>query len=368
MKKRILITAISVMLMSQNVFADNCDDLVITWKSLYSTMQGKAYSIAATRTVTTPDEWKNAITDAYENLEDRITLQIAGFNDDDYNLSTLKNYNVTISAKGFVSEEDISTITYTFDYNPNYKIARVVDNYTLFSKLDIEQKEAYDILWESTRKLTDNLSTDYEKEIAIHNFITDNFKYGPVDTSNVPQRAHSITGFIIDGQGICEAYANTFYVMGKMAGLDVSIITGTINNVNHMWNLINLDGEYYHVDVTSDDPAPDIPNRERYTYFNVSDSIMSKTHAWERSDFPECNSDKYNYYTLNNYIIHNEQELKDFINAELNNGKTSFTFRTEDYVISSVDIIKYYTTNKGFYTVNITGEYGKESTYNVTLK
>lgn len=356
------------MLMTQNVFADNCDELVTTWQSLYSTIQGKAYSKGTTKTVTTPDEWKNAIISAYENLEDRITLQIAGFNDDDYNLSKLKNYNVSISAKGVVSADEISTITYIFDYNPNYKIARAVDNYTLFSKLDIEQKEVYDILWDSTRKLTDSLKTDYEKEVAIHNFITDNFKYGPLNTSNVPQRAHSIQGFVMDGQGICEAYANTFYVMGKMAGLDVSIITGTTNNVNHMWNLINLDGEYYHVDVTSDDPAPDVPNRERYNYLNVSDSIMSQTHAWERSEFPECNSDKYNYYTLNNYIIHNEQELKDFINTALNSGKTSFTFRTEDYAISSVDIIKYYTTNKGFYTVSISGEYGKESTYNVTLK
>lgn len=368
MKKKILITAASVILLSQNVFADNCDDLVITWKSLYSTIQGKTYTKAQVKTVTTPDEWENAIINAYENLEDGVTLQIAGFNDNDYNLSKLKNYNVTISAKGYVTTDEISTIMYTFDYNPNYKIARAVDNYILFSRLDIEQKEVYDILWESTRKLTDDLSTDYEKEVAIHNFITDNFKYGPIDTSVVPQRAHSIQGFVIDGQGICEAYANTFYVMCKMAGLDVSIITGTTNNIDHMWNLIKLDGEYYHVDITSDDPAPDIPNRERYNYFNVSDNIISKTHSWERSDFPECNSDKYNYYTLNNYIVHNEQELKDFINTELNSGKTSFTFRTEDYAISSADIIKYYTTNKGFYTVSITGSYGKESTYNVTLK
>lgn len=368
MNRKILLTVISVIFMNQNVFADNCDDMVTTWKSLYSTIQGKTYTKTPARTVSTPQEWKNSIVASYENLEDSITLQIAGFNSEDYNLNKLKNYDVSISAKGFVSENEISTITYNFDYNPNYKIAKAVDTPLLFDKLDIEQKEVFDILFESTKKLTDNLQTDYEKEVAIHNFITDNFQYGPLDTSNVPQRAHSVTGFVFDGQGICEAYANTFYIMGKMAGLDVSIITGTTNNVSHMWNLIKLDDEYYHVDVTSDDPAPDLPNRERYNFFNVSDDIISKTHSWERSEFPSCTSDKYNYYTMNNYIIHSEQELKDFINTELNNGKTSFTFRTEGYTISNVDIIKYYTTNKGFYTLNVTGEYGKESTYNLTLK
>ncbi|MDO4300062.1 MAG: transglutaminase domain-containing protein [Clostridia bacterium] len=368
MKKKALLTAVITILMSQNVFADNCDDLVTTWKSLYSAIQGKTYTQAAAKTITTPIEWEQAIVNAYSNLEDKITLQIAGFNDDDYNLSKLKNYDVSISAKGFVSESQISTIDYSFEYNPNYKLARVVDNATLFDKLSLEEKEVYNILYESTKKLTENLETDYEKEAAIHNFITDNFKYGPLDMNNVPQRAHSVTGFVADGQGICEAYANTFYIMGKMARLDVSIITGTANNVSHMWNQIKLDGEYYHVDVTNDDPPPDVPNRERYTYFNVSDDIISKTHSWERNDFPQCTADKYNYYSINNYIIHNEQELKDFINNCLNSGNTSFTFRTENYAISGPDIIKYYTSNKGFSTINITGEYGKDATYNVTLK
>lgn len=368
MKKQLILTATAVMLMSQNVFADNCDDLVKTWKNLYFTIQGKDYAESTPVTVTTPAEWKEAIITSYEKLNDSITLKIAGFNETDYDLSTLKNYDVSISAKGIISDSDFSTITYSFDYNPNYKIAQAVDFPTLFSKLDLEQKEAYNILYSSTQQLTENLSTDYEKEVAIHNFITDNFSYGPLNTSDIPRRAHSITGIVLDGQGICEAYANTFYVMGKMANLNVSIITGTLNNVNHMWNLIELDGEYYHVDVTSDDPAPDVLNRERYTYFNCSDEIMSKTHSWERKDFPACISDTYNYYTLNNYIIHSEEELKNFINLKLNSGETSFTFRTEGYSIANVDIIKYYTSNKGFYTVSITGEYGKESTYNVTLK
>lgn len=354
--------------MSQPVFADNCDDLVTTWNLLYSNIQGKTYDESNPKTVSTPEEWENAITSSYGRLDDKITLSILNFNENDYNVSKLKNYDVSISAKGFVSDTDISTITYTFDYNPNFKIAKAVETPSLFNKLTLEQKEAFDILYASTKELVSNLTTDYEKEVAIHNFITNNFQYGPLDMNNVPQRAHSITGFVFDGQGICEAYANTFYVMGKMAGLDVSIITGTANNVSHMWNLINLDGEYYHVDVTNDDPTPDVPGRERYTYFNVSDDIISKTHSWERSEFPSCTSDKYNYYTLNNYIIHSEQELKDFINKKLNAGKTSFSFRTEDYQIENADIIKYYTTGKGFSTINITGEYGKESTYNITLK
>ena len=368
MKKLLAITILATTLFSQNVFADNCDDLVKKWKNLFATIQGKTYDAPLTRTVTTPEQWKVAIEDAYNNLNDSITLQIAGFNNEDYDINLLKNHNVSISAKGYVSHNEFSKVTYNFTYNSNFKIAQAIDNKNLYKKLNIQEKEAYNILNQATQTLTNSLETDYEKELAIHNFITDNFKYGPLEMSEVPARAHTVTGFLIDGQGICEAYANTFLIMGKFAGLDVSIITGTTNNINHMWNLIKLDGNYYHVDVSSDDPSPDVPNRERYNFFNVPDDIMSRTHAWERKDFPSCTSYDYNYYTLNNYIVHNEQELSEFINNKLSNNETYFTFRTEGYAIPNVEVIKRYVKDRGFYSVNISGEYGKESTYNITFK
>ena len=40
MKRKILLTSVALMLMSQNVFADNCDSIVSTWQSLYSNIQG----------------------------------------------------------------------------------------------------------------------------------------------------------------------------------------------------------------------------------------------------------------------------------------------------------------------------------------
>ncbi len=368
MKRKIILTALAVLLMSQNVLADNCDDIVTVWKTLYSNIQGKTYSVANEKTVSTPEEWESAIVSAYYRLEDSITVNIIGFNEDDYDLTTLKNYNVSISAKGFISKDGISSIKYTFDYNPNYKILRAVETPALFSKLDLEQMEAYRILYESTTDLISGLKTDYEKEIAIHDFITDNFKYGPLDMDSVPQRAHSITGFVFDGEGICEAYANTFYVMSKMAGLDVSIITGTVNNVSHMWNLIKLDGEYYHVDVTSDDPTPDEEGRRRYTYLNVSDDILSSTHAWEKSEFPACTSDTYNYYTRNNLVVRSYDELAEFINSQISSGNNTFTFRTEDYEIENADVLKSLLSDWGFMSISITGEYGKEYTYHIVLK
>ncbi len=370
MKKKItalLLCVITALSLPVSAFADNADELVSVWKQLRATLYGKEYVNSGPRVVTNAEDWQKIIQASYRDLEDSITINIPGFDEDVYDIKKLKNYDVSISASGQIVPGELSVITYSFDYNPNFKLARAVDEPRLFSRLDIDEKDVYNKLTQCTRTITSGLSSDFEKETAIHNFITDNFTYGPI-VDSVPQSAHSVVGFVKDGQGICEAYANTFYIMCKIANLDVSIITGTANNVNHMWNLICLDGEYYHVDVTNDDPAPDVPGAERYNYFNLTDDIISKTHSWERSDFPACTSEKYNYYNMNKLIIHSEEELKKLLDDELKKGNTAITFRTEEYEIKSPDVIKSYIMGKGFNNIQIKGEYNKESTYNITLR
>ena len=53
-----------------------------------------------------------------------------------------------------------------------------------------------------------------------------------------------------------------------------------------MWNIIKLDGEYYHIDVTSDDPTPDDGSRLIYSNFNLTDAQISEKHTWDTSQFP----------------------------------------------------------------------------------
>ena len=45
--------------------------------------------------------------------------------------------------------------------------------------------------------------------------------------------------------------------------------------MNHAWNLVQLDGQWYHVDVTWDDPAPDRYGQVLHDYFLVTDQEIS---------------------------------------------------------------------------------------------
>lgn len=127
--------------------------------------------------------------------------------------------------------------------------------------------------------------TDLEKEKAIHDFIATNviydkgaaskIKYAPAKTD-----PDGLYGAIIEGYSVCGGYAHTMKALGLMAGLDISYVIGEANGEGHAWNIIKLNNEYLHVDVTWDDSEG---RGIHYENFNVTalDRIRVATFDYE---------------------------------------------------------------------------------------
>lgn len=52
---------------------------------------------------------------------------------------------------------------------------------------------------------------------------------------------------------VCEGYAKSFQYLCDCMGLECYLVTGDLGFAGHMWNIVNVDGKYYYVDVTSCD-------------------------------------------------------------------------------------------------------------------
>ena len=63
-----------------------------------------------------------------------------------------------------------------------------------------------------------------------------------------------------------------------MSNIDCLYVTGAAGNMRHSWNKVKVDGVWYNVDVTLDDPGRGSP---KYTYFLISDSQLAKDHKWD---------------------------------------------------------------------------------------
>ena len=98
------------------------------------------------------------------------------------------------------------------------------------------------------------LGTDVEKLLYVHNYLVDTVTYDTTYNDN----QNNIYGSIYLNSSMCEGYAAAFAYITTRLGLTTYVITST--EIGHAWNLVYLDGYYYHIDCTWDDPTISNPN------------------------------------------------------------------------------------------------------------
>ncbi len=93
-----------------------------------------------------------------------------------------------------------------------------------------------------------NLSmTNYDKIKAFHDHIVNNTKYDENNTFD----SYTAYNLITSGISICGGYSDIMSIFLNALGVKNYKITSR----NHIWNLVELDGTWYHLDATWDDPV-----------------------------------------------------------------------------------------------------------------
>lgn len=68
----------------------------------------------------------------------------------------------------------------------------------------------------------------------------------------------------------------------------------------HAWNVIRIDGKYYHLDVTFDNTLSR-DDAVRYDYVNLADKQIFRDHESVIWKVPECTDSDHFYYREKNY-------------------------------------------------------------------
>jgi transglutaminase/protease-like cytokinesis protein 3 len=98
------------------------------------------------------------------------------------------------------------------------------------------------------KKLNLSGKTDYEKVKAMHDYIIKRVTYDENLTK------HSAYNALIDKSAVCEGYSAAAYLMFNKAGIDCRIVNGSAGGGPHSWNIVKVDGKWYNIDLTWDDP------------------------------------------------------------------------------------------------------------------
>lgn len=116
-----------------------------------------------------------------------------------------------------------------------------------------------------------------DKVKKIHDWVVTNVEYDQSLTRYTAYEALTV------GSAVCQGYTLLLYRMLEKAGIENRIIEGEVNTGSHVWNLVKLEGKWYHLDATWNDPVPDRPGEVSYKYFLKNDEQMRKDHTWVKA-------------------------------------------------------------------------------------
>lgn len=214
-----------------------------------------------------------------------------------------------------------------FWYQPSYNYsANSLSNYKR-----IFDNKVNEIL----RKTINPSMNDYEKELAVHNYLVLNvsYDYKSLSSKNPPQDIYSAYGAIINNKAVCSGYASATKLLLNKCNIDSIIVTGTSmmpeNNsyISHAWNIVKINNKFYQLDVTWDSPINKKPGELRFDYFNITDSEISIDHKWDKNMFPRCTNAKENYFVKQGLIFNNLTNLKNQIIQLISNKKRQLLFK-----------------------------------------
>ena len=141
---------------------------------------------------------------------------------------------------------------------------------------------------------------------AVFDYLVDNCTY---DELNLDQSLYSV---MVNQSGVCASFSKAFEFIMQCLGIPCTVVYGRLTQqegvlgttLGHEWNCVQIDGNWYHVDVTSALAVDFEDELSRYRFLCVTTEEILKTHKIENPiPIPECTDDSLEFFSLNNLIV-----------------------------------------------------------------
>ena len=271
-----------------------------------------------------------------KNTNDYIDISQIGLTDKDSSLlaniykKVLDDHPELFYAKSGYSCQSLDGMIYRF--NPMYYNIAPEDIDRMMKELETE----INIALAQIEGVTDPV----EKAFILHDYLVIHCGYNWETATNqkndddFSDTKWNAYGALVKKDAVCQGYSLAYKALMDRAGIECKIIS---KEGVHAWNIIKIGENWYHVDVTWDDPVPDRKGYCRHKYFLLSDKTI-KTAEMQHPDWdtesPACNDDKYESgWAFNDieYPFYRKDDIfyyvkrSDYYNATICYGKLSET-------------------------------------------
>lgn len=140
---------------------------------------------------------------------------------------------------------------------------------------------------------------DYDKIKIIHDFIINTTKYD-ID-NNKDTKSYNAYGALKNHLATCNGYTDLMAIFLSKMGYENFKIATTNETTGHVWNVVKINNEWLHLDLTWDDPvSSDGKDYLYHKYFLINteglikadENITSKEHDFNRAIYSELKTSK----------------------------------------------------------------------------
>ena len=249
------------------------------------------------------------------------------------------------------------------DENP---IISYIEPYYLFNSPE-EDADGRKFIENSVREYADYARSRTDDKLGQLLLVHDKLIMDNTYDHNDSIESYSAYGLFKNKTSVCQGYAEAMYLIAKELGIESAFCNYSLlqNNAfkGHIWNYMRLDGEWYQLDATWDDPTYEGSNGVKYeaepihSYFLVTDEVIEEGHysedIWHTSfDVPpSCDDAKYMTNHLFNIngpcnIIYNDGYFQTAYNTKIyrsyNTPYTGPIVLSQVYKMSESYMISFY--------------------------
>lgn len=203
------------------------------------------------------------------------------------------------------------------------------------SSLSDRDKETLDLAKAVLDEVIEDGMSDFEKELAIYQWMTTNVTIDVGMLTVVPTSQADCDnpyGVLKYKNAVCVGYATTFRLFMQMIDIPCMVVHNTDNY--HSWNLVQLDGDWYHTDIYSDH------GYGNYRMFNLNDAMLSEYQTWDMNYFPAANGIKYNMAYQNGETVEDIYSVPERVREALESDQGMLAFKF-DSNFTNMEVVFY---------------------------
>jgi hypothetical protein len=344
----VLVFGLAVTLCPLNAYAGTLSNNVVQVEAVSNSATAVAYNLT---------DFIAVVDDGIKNMDSKLVVNYIGNIEPIYAdiKASIRNSVKGTYAGSVLSEYNLklegttqkSTVTMSFKYNHT-------------KEQENELNFAVDTILNEI--ITDDM-TDMEKIKAVNDYVVLKTQYSFNNESGVS--VYSPYAIIKGNKAVCQAYALFTYKMLDKLGFEVKYVIGNGLGEEHAWNLVKLDGQWYHLDTTWNDPVPDRNGFVSYVYFLMSDQAIGKDHTWKKEDYPSAYDNIYSYFneiskakTMDKYIYYTSKTDNNLYKIKVDGTEKQklINVSVQDFVITQDKI--YFNNYSGggyLYSMNLDG-------------